>query len=538
VKLTRRLAAACAALACAALSGCSPARIGAGNGSASWGEPGVLRIAISGVPRTLNPILSTTTFEGALARLNSSILVTADAQGRPVPDLASVVPTRANGGISADGLRVTYKLRPGVRWQDGVAFTSRDVAFTFGAIMNSSNDVISRHGYDIVSRVETPDPLTVVFHLKRRFAPFVATVFGESDSPYGLLPAHLLARYHSLNDVPFNAKPVGTGPFRLVEWRRGDSIEYEAFDGYFRGKPGLRRIVVRLIPDENTEVTQLRSHEIDLMLEASLNAYRIMRTLPGTKIVRNRINGYEGLLFNTARAPTSDPRVRRAVALALDRRALNARLTFGSGEPAVADLPSWMWAFDSSLKPPPYDPGEARKLLQAAGYGPHGKPLALSLYFDQSLATTRSASVQVQAALAAIGVEVRLHPQLNTILYAAYGAGGTLTHGNYDVAFYPWVAGVDPDNSSQFTCAARGSNGFNQSGYCSRAMDAAQEEALGEYDLPQRKAAYARIERLLVEDIPLNVLWWPANLHAVNPALRGFDPNPVNEMWNAWSWSL
>ncbi len=518
----------------AMLAGCSPVSQSGG----AHVEHGVLRVAVSGLPRTLNPILATTTFESLLGRLGSSILVTADAGGRFVPDLAREVPTRTNGGISSDGLTIVYRLRRGVRWHDGAPFSSRDVKFTFEAIMNPRNDVISRHGYDVVRRVDTPDDATVVFHLKRPFAPFVATVFGESDSPYGILPAHLLARYPSLNDVAFNGAPIGTGPFRVVRWRRSDRVEYEAFPGYFRGRPKLRRIVVRLVPDENTEITLLRTHEVDWIVEASVNAYKVLRGLPATRIELTRINGYQGLLMNTARGPTADPRVRRAIALGLDRRALTDRLTFGSGVPAVADLPTWLGAFDARLAATPYDPDAARKLLAAAGYGPGKKRLTLGLYFDLTTAINRLASVQVQAALGRLGIDVRTNPQLNTMLYAAYGANGTLTRGRYDLALYPWVAGVDPDDSSQFTCNSRGANGYNQSGYCSAAMDDAQRVALVSYDPAARRRAYDRIERLLLADAPLAFLWWPRNVHALSPQFHGFAPNPVNEAWNAWEWSI
>jgi peptide/nickel transport system substrate-binding protein len=493
---------------------------------------------MSGLPRTLNPILATQTFEGVAARLATSILVTADEHGKLVPDLASEVPTQANGGISPDGLTVTYHLRRNVRWHDGVPFTSRDVRFSYEAILNPNNDVISRHGYDDVRSVDTPDDATVVFHLKKRFAPFVATVFGESDSPYGIIPEHVLGKYKSLNDVPYNSKPIGTGPFRVVEWKRGDRIEYAAFDGYFKGKPGLRKLTIRLVPDENTEITLLRSHEVDLMLEASVSAYKLMRTLSGIRLALTPINGYEGVLMNVARGPTSDLRVRRAISLALDRNTLAKTLTYDSGTPAIADQPRELWAFDPTLPVPRYAPDEARRLLAAAGYGPNGKKLSLGLYFDQTTAVNRTTSVQLQSALAAIGIDLQLHPQLNTVLYAAYGAGGTLTQGKYDLALYPWFAGIDPDDSSQFTCDARGANGYNQSGYCSAAMDAAQADALSEYPKPARKVAYAKIQRLLLSDVPIAFLWWPRNVFPSNPALRGFAPNPVNEAWNAWQWTL
>src|ERR1700733_3338489 len=138
----------------------------------AWTVPNTLRIVSGNVPRTLNPILATQTVEAAIARLTTDILVSADPHGNLVPKLARDVPTRANGGISADGLTITYHLRNGVLWQDGAPFTSRDVKFSYDAIMNPANDVISRHGYDDVRSIETPDALTVRFHLLKPFAPF------------------------------------------------------------------------------------------------------------------------------------------------------------------------------------------------------------------------------------------------------------------------------------------------------------------------------------------------------------------------------
>ena len=144
----------------------------------AWTVPDTLRIATGLVPRTLNPVLATQTIESAINRLFSDVLVTVDAHGSFVPDLAVAVPTLANGGISADGLTIRYKLREHVLWHDGQAFSSSDVKFTYHVIMNPDNDIISRHGYDVIKSVETPDARTVVFRLKHRFAPFIGTVFG------------------------------------------------------------------------------------------------------------------------------------------------------------------------------------------------------------------------------------------------------------------------------------------------------------------------------------------------------------------------
>ena len=524
--------------ACTTVSSTGPATPGdAPAGRHAWTVPNTLRVVSGNVPRTLNPLLGTQTVEASLGRLTTDVLVSVDAHGTFVPKLAREVPTLENGGISADGKTITYRLRRGVVWHDGAPFTSRDVKFSFDAIVNKNNDVISRHGYDEVARVDTPDAYTVAFHLKERFAPFVATVFGESDSPYAILPAHLLARYASLNAIPFNSAPVGTGPYKFVRWLRGDRIEFVRNDRYFLGKPKIERIVWRLVPDENTEITLMRTHEADWMFEATVNAYKSLKTLPDVRSVLAETNGYHALMMNAGRGATRDVRVRRAIAMATNKVALTAELTYGAAVPATADLPAFLWASDPSLHSLTYSLDAARAELARAGYGPSHR-LALDFVYEQSAAVNRALAVVLQSTLRDIGIDVQPRPQLSSVIYGGYGAGGTLSRGNYDLALYQWFAGIDPDDSAQFVCANRPPGGYNQSFYCSPKMDAAQRDALANYAQPARKAAYARIQRLLVEDAPLVFFWWPRNVQAINPDLRGFDPNPVVETWDIASWSI
>jgi peptide/nickel transport system substrate-binding protein len=333
--------------------------------------------------------------------------------------------------------------------------------------------------------------------------------------------------------------PIGTGPFKVVSWQRGNQIELERYDKYFLGRPKLKSIIVKLVPDENTEITLLETHEIDWFFEVSVNAYKALRqrSAADTRIVLTPFNGYEGIMFNNARGPTKDVRIRRAITYALDKRELAHSLTFGAADVATEDLPSFLWAYDRSLPPTPYDPNEAKRLLAAAGYGPAHR-LALELYFEQSAALNKTLSVQIQSLLAPLGIDVHTHAQLSSVLYGGYGANGTLARGRYDIALYTWIAGIDPDDSAQFTCANIPPGGYDQSYFCDPAMDAAQADALRHYGRPQRAAAYARIQRLLAAQVPLDFLWWPKQIQAVNPDFHGFDPNPVVETWNAWQWSI
>jgi peptide/nickel transport system substrate-binding protein len=482
-----------------------------------------------------------------LARLTSDLLVSVDSSGkRQIPVLASVVPTQANGGISKDGLTVTYRLRRDVRWQDGVAFTSADVKFSYEAIMNPANNVSSRSGFTVISRVDTPDRFTVVFHLKRRYAPFVNTVFGESDNPYTVVPAHLLARLPDLNHAAFNQLPVGTGPFKVVRWVRGDRIEYAANDAYFLGKPKLRRIVVRIVPDENTAISLLRTHDVDWMFEATPHVFRELRTIPDIRIVLVAQNAYEGLAINTARPLLRDVRVRRAIAYALDKQRFLDDFTAGSATLATEDLPAFLWAYDPDVPRYPHDPGKARALLAEAGWlpGPDGirrrggERLSLSLSYNTGNATRQALAIATQAALRAIGIDAAIKTYPPALLFGPYGMGGILARGNFDLDLSGWIAGIDPNNADQFSCPALPPDGSNITRFCSPALDAAQQAALSNYDQASRKRAYSTIQRMLAADVPEIFFWYPRQIQPVSPDFKGFSPNPVNEAWNAYQWEM
>ena len=260
-------------------AGCSKTgTAGGGGGSAPGGR--VLRVALYAEPTSLNPLLASNTAENFLASLAFDELVTLDASGNDVADLAAQVPTVQNGGISKDGTTITYHLRRGVKWQDGAPFSSADVKFSWQAVMNPDNNVVERRGYDQVRSVDTPDAYTAVFHLKQPFAPFVDTVFGESDDPYRIVPKHILGKYKNINQVPFNQQPIGTGPFKVARWIHGDHVAYAANPYYFRGTPKLKGIDVYTVPDGNTQEAQMRAHDMDLAIDFSTANLAHLRSNP------------------------------------------------------------------------------------------------------------------------------------------------------------------------------------------------------------------------------------------------------------------
>lgn len=225
-----------------AILGCACVFAACARSAAPPSRPATLVVAVSQEPVSLNPLYLQGALGYAISELSYTYLTNYDSNGKLVPDVAVTVPSPANGGISSDGKLIVYHLRRNVLWQDGAPLTSRDVVFTYRAIMNPSNAVPSRYGYDRVASVEAPGPYTVVVKLKRPYSPIVAYFFG-GDSNYPILPAHLLARYTSLDRVPYNAAPIGSGPYRFSRWVRGDRLELAANPHYYGGRPAISRIL-------------------------------------------------------------------------------------------------------------------------------------------------------------------------------------------------------------------------------------------------------------------------------------------------------
>ncbi len=534
-----------AAAAGALLAACTKVGGGGPGAEHSWTHPGVLRVAIQSEPKNLNTLLASNTTDNMITRLINDPLISALPNGDPVPILVTQVPTQDNGGISKDGLTITYHLRHGITFSDGTPLTSHDVKFSWQAMMNPNNNVVSRHGYDEVASIDTRDATTVVVHLKERFSPFVMTFFSEGDSPVNIVPAHILSKYPNVNQVPFNTAPIGSGPFKVAEWAHGDHITLVPNTHYFRGTPKLSKIIIHVIPDENTTLNQMRAHEIDWMFEPSYATYQPLSQMHDVFVHYNDINGYEGVQLNTTHWPLTDKTFRNALTVAINKQLLLDDLTFGQEKLATEDLPDWMWAYFHGVTVNHYDVARAKQLLAADGFTPGsngilqkgGRSVFLTIVTNNSNATRRKAAVLIQSMLRQVGVDSQIKVYDGATLFAPAPVG-ILQTGKFDLGLAGWFAGVDPDNSSNFVCKNVPPGGYNYTRYCTPAMDGAQKIALQHYDRPTRTAAYETIEELLATENPQIFFWWDRQAQAISPDFKGFDPNPVTESWNAYQWSI
>ena len=529
--MTRRIAAAALLLAVAACS----------RGGLHVAPRNTVRFAIAADPSTLNPLFLTpdaASVDQQVARLLFEPFVDLDARGRLIPVLLSEIPTRKNGGISADGRRIVYHLRRGIRWSDGRPVTSADVLFTLRAILNPKNPVRTREGYSLIDRAVAPNAHTVVLYLKKPWAPAVATFFSYGIEPYAVVPAHVLAGVRSLRTAAFNGDPtVSDGPYRFVSWRRGDRLLFRANSLYWRGEPKTRRIVARIVTDPGTNLTLLRTGELDwnLIAPAQQSALRGAKSI---RILRVPTSVIAGIAMNVERGPLRDVRVRQAIAESIDRNAISRKITLGVYPVADTLQPSYSWARDSRVRAPGYHPRRADALLRAAGWRrgrsgvreKNGK--ALHLLYVQFPESTTGVLVAtfIQQALEARGIAVTLKSVSNAQLFLP--KDGTLARGQFDLAYIPWTMGIDPDDSSILRCGAP----ENYMRWCDPQVDRLERLALESSSQRARRRLYGRIEARVASQVPLLVLFDASYLYAYDARLDGFAPNPVLPTANAWAW--
>lgn len=478
---------------------------------------------------TLNPYLATAAPIQPLSELTSAEFVRFDASGKPIPELITAIPTKANGGISADGRTITWHLRRGVKWSDGAPFNADDVTYTFRVVMDRDNDIADRSAWVRLASVTASGPYTVVFHFKKPYALFIADYFTPLNQTC-VLPKHVLGPGTKINEAPFNGLPVGIGPFRYTRFNRGQDVELEANPYYWRGPAKLARIDYKMITDENTDFTELQTGELDLWALINGALAQRVRTLPGKAFSTTPGGVVSGVYFNVQRPSVSDPRVRRALRLATDQRAIVDKIALGNGLPQrsviAASNPDYL-----DLPPIPYDPKAAGALLESAGWRrgadgmrrKNGVPLTVDLAIPGGYAPSANTANLLHDDWNAIGVNATIHVWSDTEFFAPSSAGGVLQGGRFDAALFSnGRASLYADFTSYYTCGSFPPNGFNTDRYCNPKVDALNVRYQQSFDPAERKRLAAEMQRLIDADAPGVVLYQRIFVSAFDNRLHGY----------------
>jgi peptide/nickel transport system substrate-binding protein len=503
---------------------------------------GLVRLAIIAEPNTLNPVVSGLIQEGYVEGAIFNGLVKLDDHGNLVPDLALALPTLANGGISRDGKTITYHLRHGVTWQDGAPFTSADVAFTYHTYINPKVNSFYTATYQRIASLVTPDPYTVVVHTKQPFSPALVLFFERGTGGF-IIPKHILEKSPDINTDPFGKNPVGTGAFRLDHWDHGSLIVLKAYLGYFGGAPKLREIDIHIVVNPNTQLAMVGSHELDIAAQLTPVQYPQVKAIAGFRALLVPTLLERFLTFNLKRAPFDDPRVRRALALALDRDRIVATAYSGTARVGQTLLPPSGWAYDPTGAPA-YDQAQAKTLLDQAGWtvgadgvrAKDGHTLSFGLVNQTEINPLSIMAQEIQRSWREIGVVADIHSVPRNVIY---GNPGLATDGKFDSLVDDWGADPDPDRSLIIESKNFAPHGYNDAFYSNADVDRWSEQGAATYDIPTRKHFYSLIQQQLNRDLPYVALAWEGRIYAVNTDLRGFSPEPIwTDFWNVETWQI
>ncbi len=510
-----------------------PAGVAADGGGAANVIPHVLRWTAAEDIDSLNPVLSQHGTATWLGRFTMAWLFRFDRDNRPIPELATALPTKQNGGISADGKTITLHLRRRVKWSDGAPFDADDVAFSLGVMNNPANNIASRQGYDRIVKIEEPDKATVVVHLREPYSPFLP-LFAPAGGAPCVLPKHLLGGLPNINQAPYNELPVGIGPFRYTAWRRGDAVEMEANPYYWRGMPKLKEVIYKIIPDRNTALTQLQTGEIDLVYPLSGAFLDRARALPGITILRHPAFTINHFDFNLSHPALRETVVRQALRLATDRPTLRAKIGHGAGILQESVVPA---PYPDVPKLPfvAYDPARANLLLDRAGWkrGPDGVRAKNGVRLSLEFATT-SGSPDVDAQLELvrswwqqIGVEMTIKRYDSALMFAPLASGGILYGGKFDVIAYGTGVAYPDQLSIAYGCDSVPPKGQNFPHYCNRALQPAFDDFLRQYDTAGQGRDLAQISATIAADVPTLVTSSREDIFAFKSSLVNFNPNNI-----------
>lgn len=515
----------------------------------------MLRFAENSDIKSLNPILDGSSTSADLSMFIFSYAVRYDQNGKPRTDALSEIPTVANGDVSKDGMTLRYKLRHNITWQDGQPLTCKDLRFTWKYVMDPHTNVAATDGYSSIKSIDCSNPYVAVIHMKKPYAPFLETIFGPNGNA-PILPEHLLAKYMDghggQNTAPYNAMPIGSGPFKVIEWQRGSEVKMVANPHYFRGKPKLDEVDYYVEPDENTLETQIQTHAIDLLARGSaINwpRYAALGADPKNGLKAIQVNSfiYDHIDFNLKNPILGDRQVRRALAYATNRNEIIQKIFHGAAYPAdTPEHPLLSWGYTNDIVHYPYDPAKAKQLLDADGWtiGPGGVRVknGVRLAFDLSTPTEATEFRAVQALLQRewhdIGVQVTIKNYPTSQMFEN-GSQGVLEGGHYDSAIFAWVGAADPDLNALYSANNLAPRGQNALFWKNPIATKALADALLTVDRAQRKKDYVIFQQQLALDVPTIILDFRKEPYVYNTDLHGFHPSPViSPFWDPWEYSI
>ncbi len=494
----------------------------------SYGD--AIVVASSGDARTLVPILASDSASSDICGFVFNGLVKYDKNIELVGDLAE------SWDIEDEGKTIIFHLRKGVRWHDGAPFTARDIYFTYSKLIDPEVRTPYSGDFERIKDFIIIDDHTVKIIYKEPFAPAL------SSWGMWIMPEHILGKV-DLNKTKFSRAPVGTGPYKFKSWKTGDKIELVSNHDYFESRPYIDRYIYRIIPDEATVFLELQTRGVDM---SNLTPLQFMRQTDN-KFFKARYNkfkypsfGYTYMGYNLKDPKFQDIRVRQAINYAVNRREIIDAVFFGLARMVTGPFILDSWSYNRDVKPAPYDPKDAKRLLKEAGWIDSdgdgwlekGKEeFEFTVLVNQGNAERQRTAELMQKQLKTVGIRMKIR-----VIEWSSMINEFIEKRRFEAVLMGWFLSRDPDCYDIWHSSKTGQGEFNFIGYKNETVDKLLEEGRRTFDQSKRAAIYHEIHELIYKDQPYLFLYTADALPIVNSRFKGVEASPIGIGYNFIKW--
>jgi peptide/nickel transport system substrate-binding protein len=472
-------------------------------------------------PQGFIRLWATTTTSSEVTELVFSYLYKVNENQDIVPDLATGLPV-----FSDDKLTMTVKIRKDAKFTDGTPLTAEDVVFTYNVALNPDYTGPRKGTFSELSKVEKTDDETIVFTFKTPFAGYI-DIF-----PYNILPKHLLkdVPVKELDKSEFYKKPVGSGPYKLVEWKTGQYLTFTRNDSYYAGKPAIEKITAKIVPDANAMMAQLQTGEINVIgvpADQLSVIEQYAKTSGKLKLQKGIVTtSYSYVGWNLTNPLFTDKKVRQALTMSIDRQGIIDGVAEGQGKIMHGQTVPSYWTYTDNLPKFTYDVEKAKKTFEEAGWkdtngdgvlDKDGKKFEFEMQVNQGNKIREKAVTVIQQQLKKVGITVNIR--------VVEGSAFTKNFQDkkFESIYYAWNITGDP-NPKGLWHSAEIEHGLNTVSYVNPEVDKLIDEDLKSFDKNKRKELLGKVDALIAEDQPYTFLYTPTIVMAYPNNLEGYNP--------------
>ena len=449
----------------------------------------------------------------------------------------TIVPWAAESyEILDDGLRISFVMKQGILWEDGVPMTADDVAFTYRTMINPDTPTAYAGDFLMVDTFTQTGKYSFEVTYKSPFARSLETWMAR------ILPKHILEK-ENLRETSYARMPIGGGPYRFKEWIAGSRIVLEANPRYFEGRPNVDRLIFSIIPDLTTMFLELKAGALDMMgLTPQQFTYQTKTPAIADNYAQFRYLSfaYTYLGYNLESPLFKDARVRRAIAHAINKREIIAGALLGQGEATIGPYVPGTWAYNTEIEDYPTDTAAAEKLLAEAGWvkdakgmlrNAKGLPFAFTIMTNQGNEQRIKTAIIIQSQLRKLGMDIAIR----TVEWATFFSQ-FVNKGFFDAVILGWTTPLDPDLYDVWHSSRARPTGLNFMKYANPEVDVLIEQARRTFDQDERKKAYDVVQEHLHKDQPYSFLYVPYSLPVVHKRFRGIRQAPAGITHNMNEW--